>query len=372
MKDVISTIEELQALVRKHRNSGLNELTTRTMFIDKLLGSLGWDVADPAEVELEYTTIDGKAVDYALKIDSKPVIFVEAKALDNQLTDVKAITQVVGYAANGGVNWCVLTNGVNYKVYSSRETAEARKKLLFEISIDPDHKDGNRAGQIASSVGRLARDRVGLLDQLGEEIFTTAKVREALDRLVIEQDSALVNAIRRTLDDSNIAPAQIRAALTRIRGIPVLPAVQPVIPPTKGAGKREVAVASRGQDIGEHSHVAGKPAEVIDVYRGLDRMCLEIAPTQVSRRHLIKHIAWIVGKTTFCSAHLLQSGLKVWLNIEPSDIPAGTSFARDVSKVGHWGVGKVELHIASPSTLRSAQPLIALAFQKCASKIAQP
>ena len=40
MKDVISTIEELQALVRKHRNSGFNELTTRTMFIDKLLGEL--------------------------------------------------------------------------------------------------------------------------------------------------------------------------------------------------------------------------------------------------------------------------------------------------------------------------------------------
>lgn len=369
MKDVISTIEELQALVRKHRNGGLNELTTRTMFIDKLLGSLGWDVADPAEVELEYTTIDGKAVDYALKIDNKPVIFVEAKALDNQLTDVKAITQVVGYAANGGVNWCVLTNGMNYKVYSSREPAEARKKLLFEISIDPDNKDGNRAMQMAASIGRLARERAGLLDQLGDEIFTTAKVRQALDRLVIEQDSALVNAIRRTLDDSNIAPAQIRAALTRIWGIPAPPVVPPKIDATKGSGKREPVPDRRGQDIGEHSHVDGKPAEVIDVYRGLDRMCLEIAPTQVSRRHLIKHVAWIVGKTTFCSAHLLQSGLKVWLNIEPSDIPAGTSFARDVSKIGHWGVGKVELQIDSSIALQDVQFLVALAFHKCANKI---
>ncbi len=30
------------------------------------------------------------------------------------LDDVKSITQVVGYAANDGVEWCVLTNGVRY------------------------------------------------------------------------------------------------------------------------------------------------------------------------------------------------------------------------------------------------------------------
>ena len=363
MKDVISTIEELQALVRKHRNSGLNELTTRTMFIDKLLGSLGWDVADPAEVELEYTTIDGKAVDYALKIDNKPVIFVEAKALDNQLTDVKAITQVVGYAANGGVNWCVLTNGVNYKVYSSREPAEAPQKLLFEISIDLENRDGNTVAHMAASVGRLARDRAGLLDQLGEEIFTTAKVRKALDRIITEQDSALVKAIRRVLADGSVSSSQVKAALARIWSKPT----EESLPPRNG-NRDEADPSKRGQDTGEQAHLKGKPAEVEELYRSLDKMCHDLGPVQVKRRHLIKHIAWIVGKTTFCSTHLLQSGLKVWLNIEPSEIPSGSNFARDVSKVGHWGVGKVELLIDSPSTLLDAQRLIGLAYQKCASK----
>jgi len=64
--------------------------------------TLGWDVRDPDEVELEYQTIDGKAVDYALKVNQKPVIFLEAKALNDSLDDVKAITQVVSYANNEG------------------------------------------------------------------------------------------------------------------------------------------------------------------------------------------------------------------------------------------------------------------------------
>src|SRR5512137_1493716 len=114
MKDLKKRIEELQSQLRKHRRSGLKELPTRTIFIDPLLGALGWDVRDPDEVELEYPTVDGKAVDYALKINKKAVALVEAKALNDLLDDVKSITQVVGYAANDGVEWCVLTNGVKY------------------------------------------------------------------------------------------------------------------------------------------------------------------------------------------------------------------------------------------------------------------
>ena len=71
MKDLKKRVEELQAQLKKHRRSGLKELPTRTIFIDPLLISLGWDVRDPDEVELEYPTIDGKAVDYALKINNQ-------------------------------------------------------------------------------------------------------------------------------------------------------------------------------------------------------------------------------------------------------------------------------------------------------------
>jgi len=64
MKDLNKRVEEIQALFKKHRRLDLKELPTRTIFIDPLLGSLGWDVRDPDEVELEYPTIDGKSFPY--------------------------------------------------------------------------------------------------------------------------------------------------------------------------------------------------------------------------------------------------------------------------------------------------------------------
>lgn len=98
MKEIIKCIEELRIKLDRHRKDELKEYPTRTIFIDPLLYSLGWDVRDPDEVQLEFPTIDGKSVDYAPKIHNKPVLFIEAKQLNDPLLDVKSITQVVGYA----------------------------------------------------------------------------------------------------------------------------------------------------------------------------------------------------------------------------------------------------------------------------------
>jgi predicted type IV restriction endonuclease len=365
MKDLKKRIEELQSQLRKHRRSSLKELPTRTIFIDPLLGSLGWDVRDPDEVELEYPTIDGKAVDYALKINKKVVALVEAKALNDPLDDVKSITQVVGYAANDGVEWCVLTNGVKYRIYSSSQKATAPNKLLFEVSIDPDGDSARSIDQISSHLSRLSRDSMarGVLDELGEEIFTNAKVRKALDTLFTEQDEALVRLVRKTMKDDNVAPAQIRRAMSRI-----WTGESPEIAHTPAAGRRvekpKAQIAGRErQDYDEAHHTADKPIEVVELYRALDRICQDVAPGQITRKNTAKYIAWSQDKVMFCTVHLLQSGLRVWVKLDPREVPASATYARDVSHVGHWGVGDVELAIDNADTLRDAEPLIRASYE---------
>jgi len=218
MDAIIKCIETLRMKLDKHRKDGLKEYPTRTIFIDPLLQALGWDVKDPDEVELEYPTIDGKSVDYAPKINRKPVMFIEAKSLNDPLTDVKSITQVVGYAANAGVEWCILTNGVTYKVYRSTVKAEAPDKLLFEISLDPKETEGMTIQQVAEQFARFSRDAMakGLLDEIGEQIFTTGKVRKALDKLFMNPPNTLIRLIRSTIGNDSIKPTQVKEALKRL------------------------------------------------------------------------------------------------------------------------------------------------------------
>jgi len=365
MKDLKKRIEELQTQLRKHRRSGLKELPTRTIFIDPLLGSLGWDVRDPDEVELEYPTIDGKAVDYALKINKKVVVLVEAKPLNDPLDDVKSITQVVGYAANDGVEWCVLTNGIKYRVYSSSQKATAPNKLLFEVSIDPDGDSERSIDQISSHLSRLSRDSMarGVLDELGEELFTNAKVRKALDTLFTEQDDALVRIVRKAMKDDSVTPLQVRRALSRIWRGESPDADTRTSAIAKRVEKQKTRIAVREhQEYDETHHTAGKPIEVLELYRALDRICQDVAPGKITRRNTAKYIAWSQDKVVFCSVHLLQSGLRIWVKLDPRNIPASAAYARDVSHVGHWGVGDVELAIDNADTLRDAGQMIQASY----------
>jgi predicted transport protein len=364
LSDLKARITELQAQLDRHRRTGLKEYPTRTIFIDPLLEALGWDVRDPDEVELEYPTIDAKSVDYALKINRKPVALIEAKPLDDPLDDVKAITQVVGYAANDGVEWCVLTNGVRYRVYRSSERAAAPDKLLFEVTIDPKSEHAISVDEVASHLSRLSRASLagGILDQLGEEVFTTGKVRKGLDRLFIDPPNSLVRLVREAAADPALTPVQIRGALSRIwHG-------QPSPTPISGAEHSPAPSLQperepRGRrDYGEPHHLEGKPAEVVELYRALDRFCQDLAPGQITRRHLAKYISWTAKGHIFCCVHLLDTKLRVWLKLDPRTIPSSATYARDVSKVGHWGVGDVEVPIDSLDRLHQAQQLIRSSF----------
>jgi len=246
MDTVILCIESLQAKVERHRKDDLKELPTRTIFIDTLLQALGWDIRNPDEVELECQTIDGKSVDYALKIDGKPKLFLEAKPLNDPLVDVKSITQVVSYAANAGVEWCVLTNGLSYKVSHTTEKAAAPEKLLFEVSIDPKENRGMSPPQLAERLSNLSRHSMakGVLDELGKETFTLGKIRKALDKLFADPPNALVRLVRSAIADDTIKPAEVRKALgklwtripelgTVVSALPSTPAPTQVAPPPK-------------------------------------------------------------------------------------------------------------------------------------------
>jgi len=363
MDAIIKCIENLRMKLDKHRKDDLKEYPTRTIFVDPLLQALSWDVKDPDEVELEYPTIDGKSVDYAPKINRKPVLFIEAKPLNDPLTDVKSITQVVGYAANDGVEWCILTNGVTYKVYRSTEKAEAPDKLLFEVSLDPKETEGMTIKQVAEQFARFSRDAMakGLLDKIGEQIFTTGKIRKALDKLFMDPPNTLIKLIRSTIGDDTIKPVQVKKALKRlwaqtseIEGPGTFDSVKPV-PPERTKG--------RGKEYGEEYHLKGQPQEVIELFRTIDKYCRELDPTAVQRKYLAKYVRYTHGKNIFCCVHLQKSGLRVWLKLNYSDLESPPEYVRDVSNIGHWGIGDVELVINSLQRFQSVKDLIQQSFE---------
>jgi len=365
MKEITTCIEELRSKLDRHRKEDLKEYPTRTIFIDPLLQALGWNVRDPDEVQLEYPTIDGKSVDYAPKINRKPVLFIEAKPLNDPLTDVKSITQVVGYAANAGVEWCILTNGVTYKVYRSTERAEAPDKLLFEVSIDPKESEGRSVQQIAEQFNRLSQDAIaqGVLDEIGEQVFTTGKIRKVLDKLFLDPPTNLIRIIRSAIDDETIKPIQVKTALKRLWARSSEVEIPPIYPVGEEIGKPEIE-HRRGKDYSEDHHIKGKPREAIELFRAVDKFCRELDPTTVQRKYLKKYISYMHGKNIFCCVHLQKSGLLIWLKLNYSRLENPPDYVRDVSNIGHWGVGDVEIGMDSLEKLQISKSFIRQSFEE--------
>jgi len=382
MSKLVQVIESIRAKLDGLRRQSLKETPTRIIVIDPILEALGWDIRDTNEVDLEYPTVDGKSVDYALKINNRPVLLVEAKALDDPLNDVKAITQVVGYAANAGIVWCVLTNGVKWKVYRSVEKCPAPDKLMFEVSLDPRDSEGTALEQIAQQLARFSRDEMakGTLDALGEQTFTDGKVRKAIDTIMLAPPRPLLNMIRKASGDMGLSPKKVGASLARIWGIPGQS--QQVDQSAGLRGERatsehdwvrhqaalKAAQTRRGKPpkslYDEGHHTAGKPQEAVDLYRTLDRLCLSLKPGAIVKRFTAKSINYACSpRADFCSVHLRHGGLRVWLRLKYANLENPPLFARDVSNVGHWGRGDLELAIQTPSELEQAAPLIRKSFE---------
>lgn len=116
--------EDLQRLsiqVKERKEYITNEEMTKQALIIPFIQILGFDVFNPLEVRPEYIADFGKKkgekVDYALFKDNEPIIFVEAKSVNENLLNHDA--QLARYFnAVTDVKLAVLTNGIEYKFFT--------------------------------------------------------------------------------------------------------------------------------------------------------------------------------------------------------------------------------------------------------------
>ncbi|MCY3859800.1 MAG: type I restriction enzyme HsdR N-terminal domain-containing protein [Gammaproteobacteria bacterium] len=120
--------------IKDHAGSlNQNETRTRTVLVDPLLTVLGWDVANPKLVTIEYP-LAGKSVDYALiGPENSPNAIVEAKKLNTNLSDHSQ--QVVTYANIGGIKYAVITNGDSWELYDVFKQVQWTDKRVMQVNI---------------------------------------------------------------------------------------------------------------------------------------------------------------------------------------------------------------------------------------------
>ena len=128
---LIEGLRRFQPILNSAKTRDVNEADTVVIVTDLLAELFGYDKY--AEITREYA-VRSTFCDLAIKIDDKPRLLLEVKAIGLDLKDVHA-KQAVDYAANLGVEWVILTNGVTWKVFRVVFARPIDQELVIEIDL---------------------------------------------------------------------------------------------------------------------------------------------------------------------------------------------------------------------------------------------
>jgi len=179
------------------RNGQIGEENTKAALIDPVLQVLGWDIHDLDEVQREYKYKGkGNPVDYALFVGGNPKMFLEAKPLGANLGDIKWRSQVVNYANNAGVEWCVLTDGNTWHVYKSNAPGDLDRKRFLETWLHS-LQGGTPPFQPAYVLGLLSKAKLmeNEIAALWKALHIDRTAERALIRMMEEKDASLVRLL---------------------------------------------------------------------------------------------------------------------------------------------------------------------------------
>lgn len=124
-------IKRFQPILSAAKARDVGEADTVTIIKDMLSDLFGYDKY--SELTSEFA-IRGTYCDLATKIDGVLQTLIEAKAIGLDLKD-QHVKQAVDYAANQGVEWVLLTNGMCWRVYHITFAKPIDHELVVDIDF---------------------------------------------------------------------------------------------------------------------------------------------------------------------------------------------------------------------------------------------
>lgn len=128
---LVAGLKRYQPILSAAKARDVGEADTVTIIKDMLADVFGYDKY--SDVTSEHS-IRGTFCDLAIKIDGQLQTLIEVKAIGLDLKDAH-VKQAIDYAANQGVDWVLLTNGVTWRIYHLIFAKPIDQELVLEIDF---------------------------------------------------------------------------------------------------------------------------------------------------------------------------------------------------------------------------------------------
>ena len=197
-------IQKLSVQVKERKEYITNEEMTKQALIIPFIQILGFDVFNPIEIRPEYSADfgikKGEKVDYALFKENEPIIFIEAKSVNENLNNHDA--QLARYFnSTKEVKLAILTNGVEYKFFTDLNANNVMDDTPFLNINLLEIKESD-----IESLNKLRKenfDKYSLITY-AEELVYTSTLNESLRRLFSNPSDDFVRFIVKDFSEMRI------------------------------------------------------------------------------------------------------------------------------------------------------------------------
>ncbi len=345
----VQDLEKLAATAKNKKTSLWNEEKTKNALILPFLKCLGYNPFDTDEVDPEYKADFSKGVkkpeqvDYAIVIDNQPQILIEAKKVSDPLKEHTG--QLARYYAATDAKYAVLTNGISYKFYSDFDKANVMDQTPFMVfdllNITEESMDYLemfcKSDFDAASINAefLAINRVNAIK---------SRIENDLNNPSDEYVKYLMKNVFNNSSYAKKAVEEYRIAVDKACSM-LLSDMKCIKSKEKSNIGENTTKTSDSVSYDEQEYLSQFSEKEVDLYNKYKaKICSDKSQIQIRVKKVYVNL---VKERNIMGS--LVPGDNLYLTVKSSLVPKGVdtkqSFIRDVSEIGHWGVGDLEITI---------------------------
>jgi Type I restriction enzyme R protein N terminus (HSDR_N) len=207
---ISESLKKFQPVLASAKSKDVNESNTVVIVTDILADVFGFDKY--SEITTEHA-IKSTYCDLAVILDDSVRMLIEVKAIGLDLKEPH-VKQAIDYAANKGIEWVILTNGINWKVFKVTFAKPIGQELVVDIDITAlSHKNSSHIETL------FLFSKEGIQKYALEDFYSQKQATNKfiLGNLLLSDD--ILNSIRKELrqiyPDIKVQIEEIKESLER-------------------------------------------------------------------------------------------------------------------------------------------------------------
>ncbi|MGH2390963.1 MAG: type I restriction endonuclease [Chloroflexota bacterium] len=195
-----TTLTAVKQFLAQEAPPKLSEADTKANFIEPILGPLGW-VGIGIVIREYYVKNSQEFIDYVMSDNGRPLLAIEAKALQADLSE-KAAAQLVQYCVVEGIEWAVLTNGRELRFFNTYLKGDLAAKLVLRLDLLAFNSD-IEYDALFDQIWLLSRESMTTPSGVSTWL-EQRRMDQALRALLLNSASPVVRILRKHLSESDV------------------------------------------------------------------------------------------------------------------------------------------------------------------------